>query len=250
MAVPPPASTSFDPSALLFPSASGFSSLPFSWHPSSYSSAPSLPFPVSAPPYIFSLAPSAPSASVPIFSLPSVVPSSSSAPPVPPLSGPFFAPPSSHPSTLSFFAPSFPLAPAPSSPGFSAPASVPLFSSSYHASSAPSAWPVVSAPSHSAPGVPLGFPSVSSTPSASFRDFAECQARVLGLSAEYQALGHWFVALGGSDFPAYLPAYCPHLYSDFRLNFSSGSSRFLAALASSASLAPSFLLHFFFAFFF
>ena len=30
------------------------------------------------------------------------------------------------------------------------------------------------------------------------------QARVLGLSDEYQALGRWFVASGGSDFPAYL----------------------------------------------
>ena len=60
----------------------------------------------------------------------------------------------------------------------------------------------------------------------------------MGLSAEYQALGHWFVVSGGSDFPAYLSAHCPHLYSDFCIDFSSGSSRFLAALASFASLPP------------
>ena len=77
---------------------------------------------------------------------------------------------------------------------------------------------------------PPGFTSVAS-PLSSFGDFAECQARVLGLSAEYQASG-------GSDFPAYLSAHFPHLYSDFRLDFSSGSSRFLSALASSASLPP------------
>ena len=67
-------------------------------------------------------------------------------------------------------------------------------------------------------------------------DFADFQARVLGLSAEYQALGRWFVASGGSDFCAYLASYCPHLYSDFRADFASGSSRFLAALSSSALL--------------
>ena len=240
----PPASTSFDPFSLLFPSSdSGFASIPFS-RPSSSSTTPSLPLYVSAP-FISSLAPSAPSASFPIFSLPSVVPSllsfSSSVPrltvpPFPHLSTSFAAPASSHTSALSFSAPSFPSAPAPP-PGFSAPASVPLsFLSS--ASSAPSAWPVASAPSLASPGVPLGFPSVSSASSSSFGDFAECQARVLGLSAEYQALGRWFVGSGGSDFPAYLSAHCPHLYSDFRIDFSSGSFRFLAALASSASLPP------------
>ena len=66
-------------------------------------------------------------------------------------------------------------------------------------------------------------------------DFAEYQARVLRLSAEYRVL---VCGVGGSDFPAYLPAHCPHLYSDFCLDFSSGSSRFLAALTSSASLPP------------
>ena len=63
-------------------------------------------------------------------------------------------------------------------------------------------------------------------------DFASCQARVLGLSDEYQALGRWYFASGGSDFPAYFSAYFPHLYSDFRLDFSTGSSCFLSALAS------------------
>ena len=63
-------------------------------------------------------------------------------------------------------------------------------------------------------------------------DFASYQARVLGLSDEYQALGSWYFASGGSDFPTYLSAHFPHLYSDFRLDFSSGSSRFLSALAS------------------
>ena len=240
VAFPPSASTSFDPSALLLPSSdSGFSSRSFPRLPSSSSSAPSLPLPISAPPSISSLAPSAPSISVPIFSPPSVVPSllsssSSSVPSfsalsVPPLSVPFSAPPS-HPSSLSFSAHSFPSSPAPP-PGFSAPASVPL-PSSHLTSSAPSSWPVASVPTLSAPGAPLGFPS------ASFGDFAECQARVLGLSAEYQVLGRWFVASGGSHFPAYLSAHCPHLDSDFCLDFSSGSSRFRAALASSASLPP------------
>ena len=53
---------------------------------------------------------------------------------------------------------------------------------------------------------------------------------------EYQALGRWFVTSGGSDFRSYLVSHCPHLYSDFRAGFASGSSRFLAALSSSASL--------------
>ena len=55
---------------------------------------------------------------------------------------------------------------------------------------------------------PPGFPPVSSLSSSSLSstvgDFADFQARVLGLSAEYQALGRWFVASGGSDFLSYL----------------------------------------------
>ena len=61
---------------------------------------------------------------------------------------------------------------------------------------------------------------------------------VLGLSDEYQALGRWFFTSGGSNFPSYLSSHFPHLYSDFRLNFSSGSSRFLAALPASPPLPP------------
>ena len=96
-------------------------------------------------------------------------------------------------------------------------------------------------PSLSSLGVPLGFPPVSSLSSSSASspavgDFADFQARVLGLSLEYQALGRWFVASGGSDFRSYIASHCPHLYADFRADFASGSSRFLAALASSASL--------------
>ena len=79
--------------------------------------------------------------------------------------------------------------------------------------------------------------SSSSSVSSPVGDLAEFQARVLGLSAEYQALGRWFVASGGSDFRSYVASYCPHLYSDFRADFASGSSRFLAALASAASLS-------------
>ena len=80
-------------------------------------------------------------------------------------------------------------------------------------------------------------------------DFASCQARVLGLSDEYQALGRWYFASGGADFPAYLSAHFPRLYSDFRLDFSSGSSCFLSApppvSGPSASLpsSSSFLSH-------
>ena len=96
-------------------------------------------------------------------------------------------------------------------------------------------WPSSSAPLSAAPSAPPAFSALFS--SASSRDFASYQARVLGLSDEYQALGRWFVASGGSDFPAYL-SHSPHLTADFRLYFSSGSSCFLAALASSHSLPP------------
>ena len=62
---------------------------------------------------------------------------------------------------------------------------------------------------------------------------------MLGLSAEYQAFGRWFVTSGDSDFRSYLASYCPHLYSDFRADFASGSSRFLAALSSASLPLPS-----------
>ena len=99
-----------------------------------------------------------------------------------------------------------------------------------------------SAPSLFSGGAPPEFPPVSSLASSSslapVGDLADFQARVLGLSAEYQALGRWFVASGGSNFRSYLASYCPHLYSDFSADFASGSSRFLAAMSSSASLPP------------
>ena len=91
---------------------------------------------------------------------------------------------------------------------------------------------------------PPGFPpSLSSLSSSSFSsslavgDLADFQARVLGLSTEYQALGRWLWPLGIRIFA--LASHCPHLYSDFCADFASGSSRFMAALTSSASLPPS-----------
>ena len=56
---------------------------------------------------------------------------------------------------------------------------------------------------------------------------------MLGLSAEYQDLGRWYFASGGKDFLAYLSAHFPHLYADYRLDFSV-SSRFLSALSSAS----------------
>ena len=41
---------------------------------------------------------------------------------------------------------------------------------------------------------------------------------------------------GGRDFPAYLSYHFPRLYSDYRLDYSSGSSRFLSALSSAPPL--------------
>ena len=79
-------------------------------------------------------------------------------------------------------------------------------------------------------------PVSSSSVSSPSLDFAAYQTNVLGLSAEYQALGRWYFASGGKDFPAYLSAHFPHLYSDFRFDFSSGSFRFLSALSSTPHL--------------
>ena len=219
-----PFSSLVHPSSLLFPlSDSGFAShpppVPFS------SSAFSLPLLSSSTPSFSSIAPSAP---LPLFLLPSVVPSvlsltsasSSFAPPtfsLPPVPAPHFpsAPPPPPPSVShpSFPTPPLSSTPVPPPPGFSA-------------------LPTVSQPSLSAPSSSFS----SSSSSAPVGGFAEFHARVLGLSAEYQALGRWFVALGGSDFRAYLASYCPHLYADFRADFASGSSCFLSALASSSSL--------------
>ena len=210
--------SSFDPTSLLFPfSDSGFFSLSASAPPvSSFSSSSSFSV-ASAPSF-------APPFTVPVFSLPSVVPSVLSTPlhSAPPL------PASS----------SFPFGPP---PGFSS--SVSFLPSSLSSSSASSFFPVASSasssstwfsllPSSSGVSASSVLPPVSSSSSAPSLDFASYQVRVLGLSDEYQALGRWYFASGGTDFPAYLSSHFPHLYSDFCLDFSSGSSRFLSALAS------------------
>ena len=169
------------PASLLFPvSDSGFSSFPLpsssSIGCSSSSSSSALGF--------SSVAPSLPPSSLPVFSLPSVVPSvlavSDS---TPPSSLPLVLPPG--------FPPSLPFPsgcpspfPRPSSSAFplsSTPCSVPFALSSFSASTVSSFPPI--------------FPSSSSSgsSSSSSEDFASAQARVLGLSAEYQAVGRWFV---------------------------------------------------------
>ena len=218
--------SSFNPSSLLFPfSDSDFSSL-------STSAPPLSSFYVSSS----SSVPSAPSmatpSTVPIFSLPSVVHSILSAPPLPSsfsfLAGPPFVS-SSLPSTLLFS--------SLLSPFFSSRFLIFLFFCSHFllpcvlfllllvffysffrgsGLSSSSFFPQASTSSSS---YPVG-------------DFASYQGRVLGLSDEYQALGRWYFASGGADFPAFLLAHFPHLYSDFRLDFSFGSSRFLLALSS------------------
>ena len=136
--------------------------------------------------------PFVPPSTVPIYSLPSVVPSVLSAPlpSAPPL------PTSS----------SFPLGPP---PGFASVSSLPsslpppsasaFFPGALSASSSlSSSWPSVSSSSSSWSSRPASsvLPPVSST-SAPSLDFAAYQAQVLGLSDEYQALGMWYVASGG-----------------------------------------------------
>ena len=187
--VPRSVSSAFDPSSLLFPFLdSGFSSL--SSHPPL--SLPSSSATASLPSF------SAPASTLPLLLLPSVVPSVLSIP--------------SAISVPSSFAP-FP-SPLPSGSFSSAPplrpSAPPLVSLS-----APSSFPPVSAPAPPAPGsswlsslLPPSSPDpssgVSSFSSASpSDDFAAVQARVLGLSAEYQAVARWFFALGGVNFPVY-----------------------------------------------
>ena len=242
-------SPSFNPTSLLFPlSDSGFASLPSSFV--LFSSSPAFSLPVSSSSSAASFSSLAPAAPLPLFTLPSVLSlsSSSSAPsfPISQFSSPVF--PSAAPLPSSAPLPSLPAPPLSSTPvrpplGFSAHPSFPQAPlPSLPVSSSPLVSSVSSAPSLSSGGAPLGFPPVSSLASSSASssspvgDLADFQARVLGLSAEYQELGLWFVASGGSDFRSYLASYCPHLYSDFRADFASGSSRFLAALSSSASL--------------
>ena len=219
-------SSSFNPSSLLFPLAnsgvSSFSSsLPFSTHVSSSFG-------------LSTVAPSVPPSPVPIFSLPSVVPSL--------LSASSLAPSSSS----SSFLPTVPSAslppPAPlsvsSSSSFAPPLLTPSSAFPSSASTFRPSFPFSSSSSALSSGAPMAPPSSSTLlpSSSSPGDFALFQASVLGLSAEYQALGRWFMASGGDDFPSYLSAHFPHLAHDFCVDFSSGSSRFLAALASSNSI--------------
>ena len=219
--------------------------------PSSSSPAFSLPFSSSASTFS-SLAPSAP---LPPFTLPSVVPSvlflssSSSVPSfrLQQLTHPFYAsaaPPSSPDPLPSFSAPPLSSVPVHPPPGFSALPSLPqapLLLLRLRLS--PLRPPLLLSLLGGGGGGPPGFLPVSALSSSSLSsssstvgDLADFQARILGLSAYYHGFGRWFVASGDSDFRSYLAAHCPHLYSDFRADFASGSSRFLAALSSSASL--------------
>ena len=153
--------SAFDPSSLLFPlSDSGFSSLP----PPTPSSLPSF---------------SSISSTVPLFSLPSVVPSVLHSPAV--ASTSFQAP-----SSFSLYPSSLPPSSFPSAPV--RPSAPPLVSSS-------SPWASSIPLASSSSSIPSAFSSVSS--SAPPGDCASFQAMVLGLSNEYQALGRWFFASGG-----------------------------------------------------
>ena len=91
--------------------------------------------------------------------------------------------------------------------------------------------PIVSASSSSS--------SFGSLPSSALADH---QARLLGLSADYQSLARWFLTSGGSDFAGLVRSSFPHLLPDLARHFSSGSSLFLTTLRSVSppSLAPPF----------
>ena len=91
------------------------------------------------------------------------------------------------------------------------------------------------------PSFPPTVSSSSLSSSLSSLDFASFQARSLGLSMEYQSLGHWFLQSVGSDFLGYVSLHIPHLADDLRRDFSSGSSLFLSALRSGAPLPVSSL---------
>ena len=218
----PSSMSAFDPSSLLFPfSDSGFSSL--SARPLSLPSSLFLCFFA-----VSSLSSTAPSSTIPIFSLPPVVPSVLSAPSVPSAALP-------PPSSFSQFPSALPLLASSSAPHLQ-PLAPPLVSSSVSTpfpllSALPppasvSSWLSSVPPSSSSSGFSSGLSSVSS--SAPTGNFASFQARVLWLSEEYQAWGVGFSRLGVRLFRRIFP----HLYSDFHLDFSSGSSHFLAALAS------------------
>ena len=258
--VAPSPSASFNPTSLLFPlSDSGFASLPSV----PFLSPPAFSLPLSSSSSASSFSSLTPSAPLPLFTLPSVVPSvislssSSSVPsfPLPQFSTPVYpsaAPPSSSAPLPSFSAPPFSLITVRPPPGLSAHPSFPQASlSSISVASILSVSAVSSVPSLSSGGAPPGYPLVSTLSSSSVSsysssspvgDLADFQARVSGLSAEYQSLGRWFVASGGSDFRSYLASYCPHLYSDFRADFASDSSRFLAAFKAILYLIKNTLL--------
>ena len=182
---------------------------------------------------ISTVAPSLPPSTLPIFSLPSVVPSVLSVSSAPPSSSYSFP-----------VVPSTPFPPSAPLPSFSSASSLaPPFSasSSFFPSSDSNLPPSFQFSSSSSSGAPLAPPSSSALPpasSSSLRDFASFQASVWGLSAEYQALGCWFVASGGTDFSSNISYHFLHLSADFRVDFSSGSSHFLATLASSTSIPP------------
>ena len=210
--------SSFVPESLLFAfSDSVFSFFSSSAPPaSSFSSSSSLSV-TSAPSF-------ATPSTVPVYSLPSVVPSLlytplPSARPLPSSSSFLSGPPPGFPPMVSYLPSS---SPSPFTSSFCPVAS----------SSSSSSW--FSVPPSSAVSASSVLPPVSSSPSSPLLDFVSYQARVLGLSDEYQALGRWYFASRGADFPAYPSAHFPHLYSDFRLDFSSESSCFLSTLASAS----------------
>ena len=69
---------------------------------------------------------------------------------------------------------------------------------------------------------------------------ADHQARLLGLSLEYQSLARFLLLLGGTDFAGLVRSSFSHLLPDIALDFASGSSLFLTTLRSVAppSQAP------------
>ena len=92
-------------------------------------------------------------------------------------------------------------------------------------------------PPSAPPPPPVPSSSSSSSSSAAFVSLpslalADHQARLLGLSSDYQSLARWFLTSGGSDFVGLVRFSFPHLLPDLARDFSSGSSLFLTALRS------------------
>ena len=192
LTVPPSSSTLLRPplsassSSGAIPSLSSLAAVPPSLSSSSFS-APLPPYPSFAPSSLSSA--SFPSSSFITAFLP---PSVSSLFPTPSPS-PFV----SESSSASSFSPSLPSS-VPPRPGFPP-------SSSYSSSSSSSSFPPLSVSSSSflRPVAPPPHPPASS--SSSFGSLpssalAVHQARLLGLSSDYQSLTRWFVTSGGSDF--------------------------------------------------